>query len=385
MPSSLPPEFSDLIARQHGVISRRQALAWGVAPDAVEARVRFGRWTRLHRGTYATFTGEPSREALLWAALLRAGGEAVLSHETAAELAGLADQPSPQIHITVPATREPARAQNIPGVVIHRSNRVYQARHPSALPPRTRLEETVLDLTQTAATFDAAFAWLCQAAGRRLTTPGRLRKAVDARRKLRWRTEISAALDEVAEGVRSLLEFRYVSGVERPHELPRATRQARRRRKAGNAYLDNLYEDYLVGIELDGRAAHPVEERWRDIRRDNAGAAEGVITLRFGWSDVTAHQCQTAAQVAAALRHRGWTGAIRRCGPGCTAGGGSVPERAGGGSAGGGSVPERAGGGSAGGGSVQGRARRALGWSPRLAADSASARTRTRLRPVSLA
>jgi hypothetical protein len=320
MSSLLPAAWEDLVALQHGVISRRQALAWGLAPDAVEARVRFGRWTRLHRGTYATFTGRPPREALLWAALLRAGDDAVLSHETAAELAGLADQPGVQIHVTVPARRQPATAREIPGVIVHRSDRVYRARHPTARPPQTRIEETVLDLTQTAPDFDAAFSWLCRAVGRRLTTPGRLRKAAGTRRKLRWRTEIAAALDEVAAGVHSLLEFRYVTGVERPHALPRATRQARRHRKTGRAYLDGLYEEYLVGIELDGQAAHPIEERWRDIRRDNAGAAEGIVTLRFGWSEVTVHQCQTAAQVAAVLRQRGWTGALRRCGPACPAG-----------------------------------------------------------------
>jgi hypothetical protein len=102
------------------------------------------------------------------------------------------------------------------------------------MPPRTRVEETVLDLTQTAPTFDAAFSWLCRAVGRRLTTPGRLRKAARARAKLRWRTEIGAALDEVAAGVHSLLEFRYVTGVERPHGLPPATRQARRAPEDGN-------------------------------------------------------------------------------------------------------------------------------------------------------
>jgi hypothetical protein len=300
--------------------------------------------------------------------LLRAGDDAVLSHETAAELAGLTDQPSSQIHVTVPARRQPATARAIPGVIIHRSHRVYRVRHPSALPPRTRVEETVLDLTQTAPAFDAAFSWLCRAVGRRLTTPGRLRKAAGARRKLRWRTEISAALDEIAAGVHSLLEFRYVTGVERPHGLPGATRQARRHRETGNAYLDGLYEDYLVGIELDGQAAHPIEERWRDIRRDNAGAAEGIITLRFGWSDVTGQRCQTAAQVAAVLRQRGWTGTIRRCGPACTA----IAAPAGGrslagslqGRAGAGSLQGRAGAGSlqgrAGAGSLQGPRKRTL-------------------------
>jgi hypothetical protein len=58
-----------------------------------------------------------------------------------------------------------------------------------------------------------------------------------------------------------------------------------------------LYEQYAVAVELDGRAAHPGDLRWRDIRRDNAAAADGVITLRYGWLDVSQRPCLVAAQV----------------------------------------------------------------------------------------
>lgn len=319
MRMDVPLDHRELIARQHGIIARRQALAAGIPAQTLEGRVRYGAWKPLRRGVYAAFTGQPSREALLWAALLRAGPGAVFSHETAAELSGLADQPAPRIHITVPASRQPGRAREISGVVIHRSRRIDRARHPTLLPPRTRVEDTVLDLIQKAPAFDQAFGWLCQAVGRRLTTPERMRQAASARNRLRWRTEISAALEGVAEGAQSILELRYVSRVERPHGLPSAHRQARRTRPSGNAYLDDLYEDYLVCVELDGQASHPAADRWRDIRRDNASAAEGIITLRFGWSDVTQRPCETAAHVAAVLHRRGWEGAVRPCGPACAA------------------------------------------------------------------
>ena len=187
---------------------------------AVEGQLRYGRWTRLQRGIYAAFTGDPSRGAQLWAALLRAGPGAMFSHETAAELAGLTGRPSPSIHITVPASRQPGRSREISGVVIHRSRHFDRARHPTLLPPQTRVEETVLDLTQQAATFENAFTWLCRAVGQRLTTPERLRQAAKARSRLRWRTEISAALGEVSEGARCILEFGYVGIAERPHGPP---------------------------------------------------------------------------------------------------------------------------------------------------------------------
>ena len=80
----------------------------------------------------------------------------------------------------------------------------------------------------------------------------------------------------------SLLEYRYVHRVERPHGLPAARRQVRIRQRTGNKYLDNLYEEYGVCSELDGTAAHPADEQWRDKRRDNANAVQGIVTLRFG-------------------------------------------------------------------------------------------------------
>src|SRR5260370_20157422 len=159
-------------------------------------RVRGGRWKRMQRGVYAAFSGEPTREAILWAALLRAGPGAVLSQQTAAERHGLIDKPSPVITITVPASRHPAH-EKIPGVVVHRSDAVLRTRHPAMLPPCTRVEDTVLDLIQVASSFDDAYAWICRAIGRRRTTADRIALAMAARQKMRWRQEIGIALADV--------------------------------------------------------------------------------------------------------------------------------------------------------------------------------------------
>ena len=152
----------------------------------MRSRVTSGRWQRLQRGVYAAYSGEPARETMLWAALLRAGPGAVLSHQTAAERHGLIDGPSSLITITVPASRHPARVK-IPGVSIHRSDAILRTRHPAMLPPCTRVEDTVLDLIQIALTFDDAYGWICRAIGRRLTTADRISQAMDARKKVRWR------------------------------------------------------------------------------------------------------------------------------------------------------------------------------------------------------
>jgi hypothetical protein len=104
------------------------------------------------------------------------------------------------------------------------------ARHPTLTPPQTRVEETVLDLAGAAATADGAYGWITRALGRRLTTQAKLRDAMESRSRLCWRRELAQALTADWDGVHSGLERRYLRDVERPHALPRGTRQARVRR-----------------------------------------------------------------------------------------------------------------------------------------------------------
>jgi hypothetical protein len=322
MPIEMPPQSDELLAIQSRAIACRQGAGAGINPRAMRSRMGSGRWQRLQWGVYAVHSGEPARETMLWAALLRAGPGAVLSHQTAAERHGLIDGPSSLIAITVPAARRPAQLKKITGLVIYRSDAILRTTHPAMLPPCTRIEDTVLDLIQIAPNFDESYAWICRAIGRRLTTADRIRHAMEARKKMRWRRELTLAVADAGEGALSLLEYRYVHRVERPHGLPAARRQARIRQRTGNRYLDNLYERYGVCSELDGTAAHPADEQWRDKRRDNANAAKGIVTLRFGLGDLGDRRCDTATTVATVLRLRGWPGVPHLCSrPGCSVAG----------------------------------------------------------------
>ncbi len=315
MAFSIPADCLKLLADQGGVISRAQGVECGLAPEAMRNRVRFADWQRVQRGVYAAFSGEVQREARLWAALLRAGPEAVLSHRTAAELYGLLRQPSPLIELTVPATANPVKHGKIPGVVVHRSRVLDVTRHPVLSPPRTRVEHTVLDLIERMDEPADRYDLICRAIGSRLTTAARIREALDNRSRFRDRREAESALGDAGEGALSNLERWYLRGVERRHKLPVAVRQARVSTEGKSSYLDNVYEDYLVCVELDGTAAHPAGEQWRDKRRDRRNLVlEKLVTMRFGYQDLrTAQlQCRTAGEVARVLRDRGpWVGA--RC------------------------------------------------------------------------
>ncbi|HMG62155.1 MAG TPA: type IV toxin-antitoxin system AbiEi family antitoxin domain-containing protein [Streptosporangiaceae bacterium] len=308
------PAWLALLKLQSGIVSRGQALRAGLDDDVIENRLRSGRWRAVHRGTYATFSGQLSREAMLWAAILRAGPGAALSHQTAAELHGLSGDCSEVIHLTVSLGRHPGP---IRGAVVHRSGRIAAATHPVQLPPRTRVEETVIDLTQSAASFDEAYDWVCRAISGRLTTAARLRAALDARPKVRWRTGLTVALAEAGSGLHSILERQYVRDVEVPHGLPAATRQARTAQVPRSRYVDNLYGEAGLAVELDGQAAHGIEQRRADMRRDNAHAAAGIVTLRYSWADVTERPCAVAMQIAEVMASRGAPVSLRPCSHTC--------------------------------------------------------------------
>jgi hypothetical protein len=296
------------------VIAAWQVESIGLCRRQVENLLRTGRWRRLRYGVYASFTGEAPRDAVLWAAVLRAGPQAILSHETAAGLYGILDDRSRLIHVTVP---HPQHLRPISGLVIHRSSRIGQVRDDGFRPPRTVIEETIFDLAEVATSFDDVVSLMTRACQQSRTMPYLLALRLKARPRTRWRAEIRFAIEDVANGVQSPLEHRYLRDVERAHGLPAADRQARGVKRGARVFRDVRYRRYGVVVELDGKASHPASQRWEDNRSDNAAAADGLVTLRYGWTDISEQACETAYEVGAVLRIRGWTGALRRCGPAC--------------------------------------------------------------------
>ena len=315
MVREIPSDLRYLAQSQHGVVSRVQALRAGLSPGMISFRIRSGRWQQLHAGVYAAFTGSPDRGAWLWAAFLSAGPGAALSHETAAELQGLVDKPVNPIHVTVPHGRH---ILAVKGVRLHRSDRVVDAIQSGFRLPRTRVEETVLDLTQVARSFDDVCGWVTRAIARELTDETSLQVAMKKRPRLRWRADLHEVLEAATTGDHSVLEFRYHRDVERAHGLPEPDRQVPFTEQDGRrGRRDRVYQEYGVVVELDGRLAHPEENRWKDKARDNAAAAARQQSLRYDWAAVTQRPCATAAEVAEVLRNHGWQGRQKPCSPGC--------------------------------------------------------------------
>ena len=165
----------------------------------------------------------------------------------------------------------------------------------------------MLDLAQLAWTFDDACGWLTQACGRRLTTAAKLERAQQLRKKIRWRHELEDVLKAAADGIHSALEYRYLRDVERAHGLPRSRHQVRAVIDGKTVYRDAYYEKYKLATELDGKLAHPDQERWRDSHRPGTdfsavhpARTEGAIVA----SRSTARLLRTASDIATSIQVR---------------------------------------------------------------------------------
>lgn len=310
-----------LVAKQHGVVSTRQLDKHGVSRRLAHARVRASRWQRPHCGVYAVFSGPLDRMATIWAAILRCGDGATASYETAAELEGLCDGADERVHVTIDERNRRIIGKPT-GIKVHLSCRLPQTRHPAREPPRTRLDETVLDLVDATKTAHQAAGWITMAIRKRMTRADRLAAALALRTKSTWRAMIEAMLIDVAAGAQSPLELEHLTKVDRAHKLPHGERQQRRviERSGGGrrvVWIDIHHRRFRTHVELDGRNGHEDDGAFRDRRRDNRGTVDGDITLRYGHAEVFGTPCEVAAEEAVVFQDRGWDGEPEPCSKGC--------------------------------------------------------------------
>jgi hypothetical protein len=308
-----------VLEKQHQVVSAAQALAGGITEEQIRWKVKSGRWQRLYRGTYATFTGKLSREARLWSVVLRAGGRSALSHETAAELLGFGPAGSDRIHVTVPVQVNPERGADFNDVAVHRNSNWLGYDEPLLELPTTPIIMTVLDLVESAATLDDSYGWLSRAVTNRDLPRDLIAAQLERRKKFARRTWLTDALTDIGDGIHFPLERRWARDVERAHGLPRATRQAWLNGPDGARRLDNYYEPFHLCVELDGAAFHRSEDLDAGRRRDNEILiAADAKTLRYGFKEVANHPCDQAEQFARALIKQGWAAStLKPCQPGC--------------------------------------------------------------------
>ena len=134
-----------VMRRQHGVVTRVQALGLGMTRRQVTERVRSGDWVPLARGVYRHAAVRPSWRATLVAAAAAFG--AVVSHRSAAALHQIAGYgPGPR-EMLVARGRARVVGRSLPGVVLHETTQIDRI-DLTLLDgiPCTGLARTVLDL-----------------------------------------------------------------------------------------------------------------------------------------------------------------------------------------------------------------------------------------------
>ena len=305
---ALPAPFLELLRAQCGIFSRRQAYEAGLTEQTVRSQVSARRWVFLGREVFAAFTGTLRPDQREWFAVLAAGTDACLSHDSAAFHHGLLDRRPPRTHVLIPFER---RVASIAGTSLHRTR---LPRTPVGAPPRTDVEDTICDLVLARWRRDRIAAVVTKAVREHLTDADRMIEALGRRGRFRGSGMLRGLVGDASSGAHSALELRYLRDVERAHGLPPGERQARARHGGRTTYRDVHYPGHGLTVELDGREHHgSFEARLRDTRRDRLAAAAGELTLRFSWQEVAGSPCVVAAEVGAALNDRGWSGHPHPC------------------------------------------------------------------------
>ncbi len=128
---------------QAGVFSRLQVIAVGGSDRTIHRQLANGTWIRVAEGVYRLAAYPESLQANMWAATLAPGAGAVVSHEAAAAMHGIATfRPGP---VTVTVPHATSRIDHL--ATVHQSRRLYPE-HVTAIEGLrvTTIARTVIDL-----------------------------------------------------------------------------------------------------------------------------------------------------------------------------------------------------------------------------------------------
>lgn len=290
-----------LASRQHGALTRHQALKSGVSPKMITGQISEGLWAILYPAVYVVGRSTVSWHTRLSGAVIGAGGSAVASHRSAARLHSLAGSDAHVVELTND------RVRSWKGVVVHRSplttsdvTSVDNIRTTS--PSRTLLDlGAVVDLLRLEAALDDALV-------RGLTSTGYLHRTLEriGGRGRRGTGPLRRLLGVRLEGqapTESELERLFNRNVTVRHRLPRPIFQFKG--AASGARIDFAYPHLLLGVEVLGWRFHQGRRAWeRDLNRHNVLVNAGWTILYFTWTDITKRSRDVAASIRATIKTR---------------------------------------------------------------------------------
>jgi very-short-patch-repair endonuclease len=256
------------------VITRTQLLELGVTDGAIAHRLRVRRLRRLHRGVFVIAGREVGCLERWMAAVLACGADALLSHQSAAELWGIRAHQVGDIAVSV-GERTRRRPRDV---------RVHRRRGLTSLDrdvhrgiPVTSPARTLVDLAATVRTPQLESA-VNQADKLDLISPEELRGLLEAMGRQRGVERLRALLDrQMFRLTDSELERRFLRLV-RDADLPLPETRV----WLNGFRVDFFWPNLGLVVETDGLRYHRTPgQQDRDRRRDQAHAAAGLTTIRF--------------------------------------------------------------------------------------------------------
>ncbi|MEP7053784.1 MAG: DUF559 domain-containing protein [Actinomycetota bacterium] len=215
------------------------------------------------------------------AALLYAGEGSVLSHWTAAQIWNFRIDKHDEIHITMPQEHQ---VTSVPGrLVAHRSGHLTAAvQRTKNDQPLTSVERTAIDLACCITGRNDIRALAADVVQRGITTPRRLATELARRPSLPGVGTLGEVLVAVGDGARSVLEIELRARL-LASTLPAALANKSVAGASGRVYwVDNLWPDARLIVEVDGREWHLSPERWEhDLDRMADLTAAGFTLVRF--------------------------------------------------------------------------------------------------------
>jgi len=294
-------------AKQHGVVTRAQALRSGMTERVLDYRIRgTGPWQVLLPSVYLTHAGRPDDEARELAALLYAGPQSVLTGMAALRRHGLAQQRdsaptgdhADAVDVLVPLATQRSDARY---VRLHRTARLPEgfcvageARF--ALPPRA-----VADAVRPMSDLSDVRAVVAEAVQRGRCSISHLAEELDAGPA--WGSSLfRQALAEVAEGIRSVAEGDLRDLIVRAR-LPMPLFNPRL--FVGEEFLampDCWWPELGVAAEADSRAWHFSPRDWEQTMARHARmSAHGIVVLHFPPRQIRYQREQVANIIRRAL------------------------------------------------------------------------------------
>ncbi len=281
---------SRVAGRQHGVVTAAQLRELGMGRGGIEHRVRRGLLHRVHRGVYLWGSGVPSLLARASAAVLAAGDDALLSHDTSAALQGFRPRPGGALDVTTEARRVRVRGLRTHESSVDPSERRVVAGLPVTSPARALLE-LAPQLSQRALA-DAVE----QAQVRRLVTQRDIARTIE-RAGPRAGVRALRAVHAQPAFTRSWAERRLL-GLLRAAQLPRPELNA----VAEGFEVDVLWRNDRLVLEFDSYAFHATGAAFERDRRRTAALQRGrYMVLRTTWRELTQQPYALIARTAEAL------------------------------------------------------------------------------------